>query len=649
MDNVLEMLNAKKSKELINFKMNNIDDLTIKENEVDMEQQIQDEQQEKKKEMLNELFDDTSIKAEQSPFRTYPDDKQKALATKCFIDLGKVIQQYRNGEIDERTIRVLHIIVKHQYITTRQIRQLYLLTYHLYIKLDILSKILNRMMEKGLIAGCIIESSMGNSDFRCYCVDYNGVRLYTAIKSENVNRKRTDTIQKAYIIKRSIAKNQFLINYLKYYNISYESQPRLVWNKGGIEMAVKPALQMKFDIQDSMDSIVFLVEVIRTYDGWEEDYIKKLIRYGQYLKSVEDTQSLKKYYIVVCAESEKQVNDVINIYYDLKTRKQVSEVLGIQICYTCDILNLDGHYRGSLLSNLRTYQYDTKTGSWTEEKIKEFTCETHDWRDFDFTIDRIEPSTSEKKKEESDTEYIDREDEEERTGKQMLAVQIYNAVIQQGYQFPELMVRMAQILKKAEINYKEWGYAKLRSLFKDLSYFYSVHEESPVQQTITCTDALLDIINGKKSKSVNVNPKQEVSFDQNVKEQNIFYKYFMDRMNSDKDWAGVLRNDIFCYRNWSMTVKVLENMTHINDLSEIGWYNFIAYVYSQAKDSNTILKNRTGSYMGFCIELNSFTDEKIYLIAKLNNRENPKWILEGLATASSRRLGEILRDELGVL
>ena len=56
-----------------------------------------------------------------------------------------------------------------------------------------------------------------------------------------------------------------------------------------------------------------------------------------------------------------------------------------------------------------------------------------------------------------------------------------------------------------------------------------------MQQTITCTDALLDIINGKKSKSVNVNPKQEVSFDQNVKEQNIFYKYFMDRMNSDKD------------------------------------------------------------------------------------------------------------------
>ena len=40
MDNVLEMLNAKKSKELINFKMNNIDDLTIKENEVDMELQF---------------------------------------------------------------------------------------------------------------------------------------------------------------------------------------------------------------------------------------------------------------------------------------------------------------------------------------------------------------------------------------------------------------------------------------------------------------------------------------------------------------------------------------------------------------------------------------------------------------------------------
>ena len=43
------------------------------------------------------------------------------------------------------------------------------------------------------------------------------------------------------------------------------------------------------------------------------------------------------------------------------------------------------------------------------------------------------------------------------------------------------------------------------------------------------------------------------------------------------------------------------------------------------------------------------TDEKIYIIAKLKYRENHKSIIEGLAPASSRRLGEILRDELGVL
>lgn len=642
MDDVLELLNEK-NKEELNL---NKEKVEIKQN-INVEQS-QDEQLEKKKDILEELFDDKLIKAEQSPFRTFPDDKQKPLITKKFVDLGKVIQQYRKGEIDERTIRVLHIVVKHQYITTKQIQKMYLLDYNLYIKADILLKLLNRMMEKGLIAGGTIEGAMGESNYRCYYVDYNGIRLYTAIESENVNWKRTDTIQKAYIIKRSLAKNQFLISYLKYYEFSYELQPLLTWSDSDKEMAVRPCIQMKFNVKNSMDSIVFLVEVIRTYNGWKKDYIQKLVRYGQYLKSMEDTQSLKKYYIVVCAESGEQVNSAIQLFYNLQLVQNVAEVQNMQIYYTCDILMLDGRYEGSLLSNLRTYQYSYSEQKWIEKRM-EFTCETHDWRNLDFKIDRIEPSTLEKKKEERDTDYIDREDEEERTGKQMLAVQIYNAVIQQGYEFPELMVRMAQILRKAEINYQEWGYSKLRSLFKDLSYFYCVYEESSTQQIITCTNALLDIINGKESEHENVNSKQEASFNHNGKEQNIFYKYFMDRMNSDKDWAGVLRNDIFCYRNWNMTVKVLENMTHINDFSEIGWNNFIAYTYSRAKESNMILKNQIGTYMGFDIGLKSYNNEKIYFIAKLNNREKPKWILDGFATVSSHRLGEILKNELGVL
>lgn len=642
MDNVLKLLNEKNKEELNLNKEKEQDNYKISV------EQSQDKQLEKKKGILEELFDDKLIKAEQSPFRTFPDDKQKPLITKSFVDLGKVIQQYRNGEIDERTVRVLHIIVKHQYITTKQIQKMYLLDYHLYIKTDILLKLLNRMMEKGLIAGGTIEGAMGKSNYRCYCVDYNGIRLYTAIESENVNWKRTDTIQKAYIIKRSLAKNQFLISCLKYYELVYELQPLLTWSNSDKEMAVRPCIQMKFNVKNSMDSIVFLVEVIRTYNGWEKDYIQKLVRYGQYLKSVEDTQSLKKYYIVVCAESGEQANSAIKLFYNLQMVQNVVEVQNMQIYYTCDILMLDGRYEGSLLSNLRTYQYIYGEQKWIEKRM-EFTCETHDWRNLDFKIDRIEPVMSEKKKEENDIEYLDAGDVGERTRKQMLALQIYNAVIKQGHKFPELMVRMAQILKRAGIDYQEWGYAKLKFLFKDLSYFYCVHEVSSTQQTVTCTPAFIEIINKEKTEPVNVSNVQKTVFTESKLEKTIFYDYLMDRMKLNRDRSNVLKNDIFCYQKWDMTVKEIENMTHINDLSEVGWYNFISYVYSQAKDNNILLKNETETYMGFDIGLKSFNSENIYFIAKLNNSENPKWVLEGVATVSSYRLGDVLRDELGIL
>lgn len=49
--------------------------------------------------------------------------------------------------------------------------------------------------------------------------------------------------------------------------------------------------------------------------------------------------------------------------------------------------------------------------------------------------------------------------------------------------------------------------------------------------------------------------------------------------------------------------------------------------------------------MYFDTGLLTFSNEKIYLLAKKNYREKPEWILEGLSTANSKVLGEILKKE----
>ena len=147
----------------------------------------------------------------------------------------------------------------------------------------------------------------GNAKYHCYCVDYNGARLYSALYGKKFSWKKTDVIQPVYIMKKSFAKNQFLIAFLKHYDFKYELQPRLVWNEKSTTKTVIPTLQMTFQTSDKIGKTILMVEVLRMYQGWKEEYQEKLIRYENYLKSLEDTQKLNKYYLIVCAESEDHV------------------------------------------------------------------------------------------------------------------------------------------------------------------------------------------------------------------------------------------------------------------------------------------------------------------------------------------------------
>lgn len=368
MQNILDMLNTENCvEEDVIYDIEGIDGESVDFEKalLEIDANNLEEDSENHNNILTMIFDDTFIKAESSPFRTFPDDKQEFLRKTNYVDLGKAIQQYRNGEIEERMLRILEIIVQHKYITTRQIWQMYLLKFGKYIKRDNLKRLLNRMAEKGLVVGFIVRSSMGQSLYHTYCADYNGIRLHTALTSESINWKRTDTLQKPYIIKRSLAKNQFLIAYLKYYDVDYKLQPKLMYTiNGGREMAVTPAIQLTFKLKEQLDSIVFLVETIRTYQGWEEDYSEKIVRYGQYMKSVEDTQTLKKYYIIICAESQEQVKETAQVFYRLRHVKKIQELRDVRLFYTYDLELLDNHIETCLLDNLRSleYSYEKKHG-----------------------------------------------------------------------------------------------------------------------------------------------------------------------------------------------------------------------------------------------------------------------------------------------
>lgn len=659
MQNILDMLNAEKCiEENVIHDMEKSDEEGEEFGETFSEIIVGNsklEEDMEKHNILDMVFDDTFIKAESSPFRTFPDDKQEFLRKTNYVDLGKAIQQYRNGEIEERMLRILDIVVQHKYISIRQIWQMYLLKFGKYIKRDNLNKLLNRMAEKGLVVGFIVRSSIGETMYHTYCADYNGIRLYTALTSESTNWKRTDTLQKPYIIKRSLAKNQFLIAYLKYYDVDYKLQPKLMFTKdGGRELAVTPAIQLTFKLKEQLDSIVFLVETIRTYQGWEEDYSEKLIRYGQYMKSVEDTQTLKKYYIIICAESTEQVGEAAQVFYKLRHVKKIQELRNVKLFYTYDLELLDNHIEKSLLDNLRSLEYSYEKKVW-EECHLDFEFEKKDWHNIEFEIEEFQKNRVADVLEEFDSEEI--EIEELGNDKQKLAKSIYYVVKKQGWDFPQSITRLAIPLKVMGIDYKKLGYRRLKELFEDLSEFYTISYKSPTEMMINYTDELFSVSgdldldekvenNTDIEEKSNDNQKANICLDytENIK-RNIISDYFMLDIESRHEQKKEFVNDVFCFRNWDMSVALIIKMVHNYDLSKDGWLNILAFSYYLAKKENRVIQNKSQNYMCFDTGLLTYDREKIFLLAKRNYREKPVWILEGLSTVNSKVLGEILKKE----
>ncbi len=171
------------------------------------EEELRAELAAEKQKILEKMFDDTQIKSRQSPFCMYPDDNVNYVRVETHADLQKVIQCYRNGKIDERMIRILQLLAEHRYVTSRQLWQFYLLRFGLYIKRDTLNKALKKMETLELIVEAVITSTTGQSNYHVFWLDYNGIRLYSAITSETIpNWKKTDTIPKPYIIKKKYAK-----------------------------------------------------------------------------------------------------------------------------------------------------------------------------------------------------------------------------------------------------------------------------------------------------------------------------------------------------------------------------------------------------------------------------------------------------------
>ena len=218
----------------------------------------------------------------------------------------------------------------------------------------------------------------------------------------------------------------------------------------------------------------------------------------------------------------------------------------------------------------------------------------------------------------------------QKSDRQELAVRIFKAVRNRGWDFPQKISVLARVLAENEIDWRKMGYAKVSRLFEDFSDYFTVHE-------LGTRDKLVDYKECLKT-AAELDAREARGMD-------MIAGYFRDGIQDKRIWKKKLTEQIYCFHNWDKTALLLTKMTGVYDLSPEGWLDYLAFSYHLAVNNSQVMENSSGSYLCFDTGLLAAYGDAIYLLAGKNVCETPQWFLLGFATVYSRFMGGILKYE----
>lgn len=651
---------------------------------------INDEQ---KKQVLTIVLDDSFIKADISPFKVYPDEKSVNFSEGKPIDITQTVREFRNGVINEDMTFILGIVIEHRFITSRQLWQIYFLRKKVFINRSRFDRLLEKMVNSNLLTSFNFSSSLApTNSYKVFCAAYNGVRLYSAINKKQIPYwSKTFSVKQPWDIKRHLANNQLIISFLKNYVLKYTVRPDCpILSKPYAGKKICPLSQIEcINTTDDKEvaSAIFLVEVVRRFNGWEKELTGKLHRYGAYMNDLKDTQQINKYYLLICLEDQEQYEAAFNCYrkikYDLENDYDLDISSSLDGFFTYDMKLLDKNYEDDLLTVLMGHEYRHNT--WIEKRFM-MSFDKVNWEEFNY-ISKITESESTSDDGatplSSNTSYSNLSQEE-------LFKFIKGTVLNAGLEFPADITKINSVLRKAGFDYSEIGYKRCKDLFFDLKDFFDITYPIPTKMQIHLKNrkdasVVIDEYYSDKNDFIehdNVHEdfgevfstilesneswytKSDLSFNNatdgdkgpftlqsldnttapvSSPRDNIYQRYFSISLDEKKENIKFLHKYIYM-KNRDMSATVLGKLTHRDEFSVFGWGAIIAFSFNDAMKKNAVYVSRDRKYLCFSLGIKSSYDDVIYLLADKSTREGCDWVLKGIATKSSKTLGSIINE-----
>ena len=306
------------------------------------------------------MVEDNEIKTEISPFAVREGEIKTFDGKDGYVSMNQIIHKINIGHINEIHFKIMELVNKFEFMTSRQIYQMLVYNKEDIASQDKLNNKLEQLIKSKILTRYYFTSEEGKCIYRVYCLEKMGKYL---LNSRGVECKwqPTDNTKTVGMIKKRLAGNQVILAYIRKV-------------KAFDKFTVKPELKAKklsktfkchagIKITKNGKSIDLIFEAIRREPEWEErlvDRVKYYIDFYEDFVQFDSGFETKPQLVFVCEDSKHMV-EILKIMVT-----NGLQIPGIKLLFTTDLRqNSD-----SLAKSLVEFKTDDATGKYKMEDVE---------------------------------------------------------------------------------------------------------------------------------------------------------------------------------------------------------------------------------------------------------------------------------------
>lgn len=275
--------------------------------------------------------------------------------------MNQIIHKIDIGHITDIHFKILELVNKFEFITSRQIYQIVVHNQKDIIKSqDKLNNKLEQLVNSKILTRYYFKSQKGDCIYRIYCLEKMGKYL---LNSRGIECKwqPTDNTKPVEMIKKRLAGNQIIIAYLRKVKAfdEYTVKPIIIAKELGKTFKAQAGIKLT----KNKKSINFIFEVIRREEDWESKLITRMKLYVNFYKNFVQFDcgfAIKPQLILVCEDNRHMVETLKAI----ATNKL--EIPDVKILFTSDLRQNSTLLNKSLIE----FKIDEQTQKYKMEEIE---------------------------------------------------------------------------------------------------------------------------------------------------------------------------------------------------------------------------------------------------------------------------------------